>query len=70
MESLGIEKHWRVKELAARLGISERTVKRIFIDRPGVRGFGSHESTPDRRRYVTRLIPESVVRQYLMEIER
>lgn len=66
----GVEKHWRVKELAARLGVSENTIKRRFADRSGIRQIGNPDSTRNKRRYVLRLIPESVVQQYLAEIER
>lgn len=66
----GIEQHWREKEVAKRLGVSPQTVKRRFADRPGVRTIGTETSTRSKRRYAIRLIPESVVQEYLKEIER
>lgn len=68
MES-GIEKHWRVKELAQQLGVSPQTVRRIFEDRPGVKIYGDRYGTKHKQRYRTILIPDSVVQQVKRELE-
>ena len=57
MSSAAIEKHYRVRELAALWGFSENTVIRIFAGEPGVVRL---ESSSGRRRYTTLSIPESV----------
>ena len=57
MSSAVVEKHYRVRELAALWGFSDNTIIRIFPGEPGVIRL---ESSSSRRRYTTMSIPESV----------
>lgn len=65
-----IEQHFRVADIAARMNLSERTVRRCFEDRPGVRILGETEGTKRKRRYRVILIPQSVFDQWLEELEQ
>ena len=53
-----LEKHYRVKELAALWSLSTKTITRIFAHEPGVIQVTSDFST--KRKYATLSIPESV----------
>ncbi len=53
------EKHFSVQELAGIWGVSERTIRRMFADEPGVVSWGRDESR-SKRAYKTLRIPESV----------
>ena len=55
--SAALEKHYRVRELAALWGFSDNTIIRIFASEPGVIRL---ESGVGRRKYTTLSIPESV----------
>lgn len=57
MSSATMEKHYRVRELAALWGFSDNTIIRIFAGEPGVIRL---ESSSGRRKYTTLSIPESV----------
>lgn len=57
MSSTTMEKHYRVRELAALWGFSDNTIIRIFAGEPGVIRL---ESSSGRRKYTTLSIPESV----------
>ncbi len=61
------EKHYRAKELATVLGISDDKVRDIFNSEPGV----IHHVRPrkGKRSYRTSLYPESVVRRILGRFE-
>jgi transcription initiation factor IIE alpha subunit len=54
------EKSWREKELVELLGLSRRTIRRIFEDVPGVELIG-HRGSNRRRRYTMMLVPDSVL---------
>ncbi len=54
-----MERHYRVRELAALWGLSTNTITRLFADESGVLCLGN-EGT-GKRKYVTLAIPESVV---------
>lgn len=56
------EKHYSILEVAELWGLSEKTIRRLFQDEPGVVEIGASESR-FRRAYVTRRIPESVLRR-------
>jgi hypothetical protein len=56
--SAALEKHYRVKELAALWGFCDKTIMKMFADEPGVIRLSSGSS--GKRRYVTLSIPESV----------
>ena len=56
MNSAALEKHYRVRELAALWGFSDNTIIRMFATEPGVVRL---ESGAGRRKYTTLSIPES-----------
>ena len=58
---VGTEKHFSVKEVAGIWGLSEKVVRRIFNDEPGVIVIGHTITTRSRREYKTIRIPESVL---------
>ena len=58
MGSVAFEKHYRVKELAGRWGLSAKTVTRLFADEAGVIRVANDLSA--KRKYATLSIPESV----------
>lgn len=57
---LGVEKHYSVAELAKLWSLSEKTIRRMFENEPGVLMWGSQE-TRFKRAYTTLRIPESVM---------
>src|SRR5437763_14189167 len=57
MNNSALEKHYRVRELAALWGFSDNTVIRIFTSEPGVIRL---ESGAGKRKYTTLSIPEGV----------
>jgi hypothetical protein len=59
---LTIERHYSIQELANLWNLSEKTVRRLFENEPGVIEIGNGEAR-FRRAYVTRRIPESVVQR-------
>jgi len=60
--SVAFERHYCVSELAQLWGLSERTIRRIFTNEPGVFKWESTE-TRFKRGYTTLRIPESVVQR-------
>ena len=54
------EKHYSVPELAKLWALSERTIRRMFENEPGVLCWGSSESR-FKRGYKTLRVPETVV---------
>src|ERR1035441_4004228 len=56
-DSLAVEKHYRVKELADLWGFSENTIIKLFGNEDGVLRL---ESPTGKRKYATLSIPESV----------
>lgn len=57
---LGVEKHYSVGELAKLWSLSEKTIRRMFENEPGVLQWGTQE-TRFKRGYTTLRIPESVM---------
>jgi hypothetical protein len=57
---LGVENHYSVAELAKLWSLSEKTIRRMFENEPGVLQWGSQE-TRFKRAYTTLRIPESVM---------
>lgn len=57
---ISVEKHYSVRELAHLWQLSEKTIRRIFENEPGVIMWGVGESR-FKRRYRTLRIPETVV---------
>lgn len=60
MGNVSVEKHYSVSELAQMWRLSEKTIRRMFEDEPGVIIWGMSEER-FKRRYRTLRIPESVV---------
>jgi transcriptional regulator GlxA family with amidase domain len=60
--SVAFERHYCVAELAQLWGLSQRTIRRIFSNEPGVFKWESAE-TRFKRAYTTLRIPESVVQR-------
>jgi len=56
---LAAERHYSIQELASMWKLSEKTVRKLFENEPGVIEIGSAEAK-FRRAYVTRRIPVSV----------
>ena len=61
-EVLATERHFTIPEIAALWHASGDTVRKYFIDEPGVIKLG-HKGRRNTRRYVTCLIPESVLKR-------
>jgi len=57
---VAFERHFSVGELVELWGLSEKTIRRIFADEPGVLEWGNEEQRY-KRGYKTLRIPESVV---------
>jgi AraC-like DNA-binding protein len=60
--SVAFERHYCVNEIAQMWGLSERTIRRIFTNEPGVFKWESGE-TRFKRGYTTLRVPESVVQR-------
>jgi transcriptional regulator GlxA family with amidase domain len=60
LDSYSTEKHYSVAELAKLWSLSERTIRRMFENEPGVLAWGRSE-TRFKRGYRTLRIPETVV---------
>jgi hypothetical protein len=56
-DSLAVEKHYRIKELADLWGFSENTIIKLFSNEDGVPRL---ESPTGKRKYATLSIPETV----------
>ncbi len=56
-DSVAVEKHYRVKELADLWGFSQNTIIKLFSNEDGVLRL---ESPTGKRKYATLSIPESV----------
>ena len=56
-DSLAVEKHYRVRELADLWGLSENTIIKLFSNEDGVLRL---ESPTGKRKYATLSIPETV----------
>ena len=62
MKLAELEKYYTPNEIAARLSLSSRTVRRMFQDEPGVLKLGE-AFKPKKRGYQTLRIPESVLQR-------
>ena len=62
VRDLALEKHYSISELVQLWGLSEKTIRRMFMDEPGVVKWG-HEERRFKRAYMTLRIPESVVQR-------
>jgi hypothetical protein len=60
-----LEAIYTPKDVAKLLKFDESTIRRMFIDEPGVFVFGREQRRDGKRDYVSLRIPESVVRRVL-----
>ena len=60
-------KHYSPQELANLWGLDESTIRRLFIDEPGVLRVGRTKRTGCKRAYVTLRIPEPVASRFHRE---
>jgi hypothetical protein len=63
------EKHYSINEISQLWGLSQKTVRRIFEQEPGVVQLANHKSR-FKRSYVTRRIPESVLRRVHRKLQK
>ena len=63
------EKHYSVKELSELWSLSERTIRRMFLQEPGVLEWGTSE-TRTKRCYKTIRIPQSVAQRVYRKLEK
>lgn len=63
LDGTAFERHYTPLELARLWKFDESTIRRMFIDEPGVLVFGKERRRDGRRDYVTLRIPESVARR-------
>ncbi len=63
LDGTAFEHHFTPRELAELWKLDESTVRRIFVDEPGVLIYGKEKRRDGRRDYVTLRIPESVVQR-------
>lgn len=64
------ERHFTPQQLAELWRLDESTIRRIFVDEPGVLKYGKSCRRNGRRDYVTLRIPESVARRVYAERSR
>jgi len=62
VEDLSKERHYSIDEISTLWALSHKTIRRIFQNEPGVIELGTEESR-SKRAYVTRRIPESIMRR-------
>lgn len=62
-EENAFERHFTPRQLAELWILHESTIRRLFIDEPGVLKYGHSCRRDGRRDYVTLRIPESVARR-------
>ena len=63
------EKHYSIHEISQLWGLSPKTVRRIFEDEPGVVELDNRGSR-HKRKYVTRRVPESVLRRVHCKLQK
>jgi hypothetical protein len=62
-DETAFERHFTPKQLAELWKFDESTIRRMFIDEPGVLKYGNSFRRSVRREYFTLRIPESVARR-------
>lgn len=60
LQSIALERHYTVPEIADLWGMSEKSVRRLFAEESGVLRWGTPE-TVQKRGYCNLRIPESVL---------
>jgi hypothetical protein len=63
LDATAFEHHYTPHDLAELWKFDESTIRRMFIDEPGVLIYGKERRRDGRRDYVTLRIPESVARR-------
>jgi hypothetical protein len=63
LDGAAFEHHFTPRELAELWKFDESTIRRMFIDEPGVMIYGKEKRRDGRRDYVTLRIPDSVVQR-------
>ncbi len=63
------EKHYSINEISHLWGLSQKTVRRIFEQEPGVVEIDNQKSR-HKRTYVTRRVPESVLRRVHRKLQK
>ena len=66
---LSLQRHYSISEIAELWGLDEKTVRRLFASEPGVVELANQE-TRSKRSYITRRIPESVLRRVHRRLTR
>ena len=61
-----VEKHYRIKDLREFLPLSDRSLRRLFYNEPGIVVLA--RDARSRRSYRTVLVPESVVRRVVFRL--
>ncbi len=69
IEDASREKHYSIHEISKLWGLSEKTIRRIFQNERGVVELGTEESR-SKRAYITRRIPESVMRRVHRQLRK
>jgi hypothetical protein len=55
------ETHYTVKDIAKEWKVDEETIRKVFIDEPGVLDLGKRDRRDGKRNYCVLRIPESVL---------
>jgi hypothetical protein len=66
---LSLQRHYSIHEIAELWGLDKKTVRRLFASEPGVVEL-ANEETRSKRSYITRRIPESVLRRVHRRLTR
>jgi len=66
---LSLQRHCSISEIAELWCLDEKTVRRLFASEPGVVEL-ANEETRSKRSYITRRIPESVLRRVHRRLTR
>jgi hypothetical protein len=65
--AIPLEPIFSTDQVAQYLGLDTSTIRRLFIDRPGVIKIGRTSAHGGRRSYVTLRIPLGVLKTFVME---
>jgi AraC-like DNA-binding protein len=63
------ERHYTINEISQLWGLSQKTVRRIFEQEPGVIELDNRQSR-HKRNYVTRRIPENVLHRVYRKLQK
>jgi len=63
LNGTALEKHYTPQELATLWKFDQSTIRRMFIDEPGVLVYGKEKRRDGRRVYVTLRIPETIAQK-------